>query len=161
MAEELELNLDNENFNKTEERIRNLSSKVKEAADQRDVEKTAREAAEAKAIAAEQKASFLDEFSNVSGKYTGSTDFKDKIWDKVKSGYSTEDATVSVLNAEGKLAPAAPEPVAPSGGGSAITQIPTGSLSIDTMSREDKRQALMDAEKEGELSKILRKGWNG
>ena len=165
MAEELELDLTegNETINKTEERIKNLSSKAKTFAEERDAERAKAEA-EANARAnAEKERDFYKTFSTLATKYPGANDFQDKILEKVKAGYSEEDATVSVLNAEGKFSPASqPQaPVMSAGGGSASTTIPMQDQTIETMSRDDKRQALMDLEKEGNVSEILRRGWQG
>ena len=165
MAEELELDLTegNETINKTEERIKNLSSKAKTFAEERDAERSRAEA-EAQARAdAEKGRDFYKTFSTLATKYPGATDYQDKILEKVKAGYSEEDATVSVLNAEGKFNPTAPEqaPVMSAGGGSAPITIPMQDQTIDSMSREDKRQALMDIEKEGGVSQILKREWQG
>src|SRR3990167_6846125 len=97
-----------EDINKTQERITTLSSKVKKTAEQRDAEAEARKEAEAKTVVAEQERDFFKGFSTVSTKYPAAPEYQDKIWEKVKGGYSVEDAAVSVLNAEGKLVPVAP-----------------------------------------------------
>lgn len=165
MAEELELDLTegNETINKTEERIKNVLSKAKTFAEERDAERAKAEAEANARAEAEKERDFYKTFSTLATKYPGATDFQDKILEKVKSGYSEEDATVSVLNAEGRFNPTAPEPapMMSAGGGSASTTIPMQDQSIDTMSREDKRQALMDLEKEGAVSQILKRGWQG
>ena len=165
MAEELELDLTegNETINKTEERIKNLSSKAKTFAEERDAERAKAEAEAQARQDAEKERDFYKTFSTLATKYPGATDYQDKILEKVKAGYSEEDATVSVLNAEGKFSPAPQQqtPVMSAGGGSAATTIPMQDQTIETMTREDKRQALMDLEKEGEVSQILRRGWQG
>lgn len=161
MAEELELDLiEDENINKTEERIKNLSSKVRNTAQERDEAKRLAEEADAKALAAEKKVEFLEKFSDVASKYEGSTEYRDKVWDKVNTGYALEDAVVSVLNAEGKLpAQSAPQPIVESaGGGSASTVIPSGDRSIGDMTQEEKRQRLIEASESGELAQVI-KNW--
>ncbi len=159
MAEEFELDLEgSEDINKTELRIKNLSSKVKETSAERDEAKAATEAAEARALAAEKKAEFLGSFTEVSAKYQGATEYRDAIETKVQAGYSVEDATVSVLNAEGKLQQPtqAVQPIT-AGGGSAATIIPGGdSKPIGEMSQAERREALADPERQAELEAILR-----
>ena len=162
MAEELELDLSNEdeNINKTEERIKNLSSKVKTTAQERDAERAAREEAEAKAQAAERKVEFLDKFTDVSTKYQGAAEYKDKIFEKVNSGYSLEDAAVSVLNAEGKFAPQMAPIVESAGGGSAATILPSGDRDVSEMSKDEIRSKLIEASESGELAQVIR-NWRG
>lgn len=149
---------ENENFNRTEKRIKDLSSKVEMTAQERDAERKAREEAEAKAAAAEKKAEFLDKFSDVSTRYQGASEFKDKIMEKVvTAGYSVEDATLSVLNAEGKLSPIIePRTNAPAAGGSASTVIPTGDRGADQMTQQERREALLKANETGELADLIK-----
>lgn len=162
MADELELDLDLEedpNINRTENRIKNLSSKVKETATERDQAKTAAEAAEARADAAEKKAEFLDAFTGLSGKYPNATEHREAIQEKVLAGYSVEDATVSVLNAEGKLMPqaeTAPDMGSPLGGSATTPPISGEPRPTSDMTREEKRAALLEADKSGELADALR-----
>lgn len=157
---ELDLNLEEEpNINRTEERIRNLSTKVRTAATERDEARTAAEASDARAVAAEKKAEFLDAFTGLSSKYPGATDHRDAIQEKVLAGYSVEDATVSVLNAEGKLLPQAEiaSAMGTAAGGSASTPpIQSASRGADEMTREERRAALLDADARGELADTLR-----
>ncbi len=163
MAEEFELDLEgSEDINKTELRIKNLSSKVRETATERDEAKAATEVAEARAAAAEKKAEFLGSFTEVSSKYQGATEFRDAIEEKVLGGYSVEDATVSVLNANNRLIPQqqqveAPRPIT-AGGGSAATMIPDNGLSksVQEMTQAERREALTNPEIQGELESILR-----
>lgn len=157
MADEFELDLDkldadiNKN-NKIQERITGLSTKVKETAEERDAERSAREAAERAKADAEKERDFFREFSGVTSKYQGASEFQDAILEKVRLGYSTEDATVSVLNANGKLTTTAPvvERETPAGG-SAVNAMSSGVKPINEMSREEKRAALLEAEQRGEI----------
>lgn len=146
MGEDLELDLQDENINnKTEERIKNLSSKVREKAQEAETLAKAKEEAESAKLAAEQERDFFKDFSSLTAKYSAAPEFQDKILEKVRAGYSTEDATVSVLNAEGKLLPQEPEPVAPpapAAGGSAATTLTQSSKAVSEMSTEEKRAAL-------------------
>lgn len=160
--DELELDLEgSEDINKTELRIKNLSSKVRDASVERDVAKAAAEAADARALAAEKKVEFLGSFTDISAKYQGASEYRDAIEEKVQAGYSVEDATVSVLNAEGKLQPQtqqeASRPITSAGGGSAATVLPdTGTKSVSEMTQAERREALLDPDRQAELESILR-----
>lgn len=154
---DLDLNLEEQNINKTQERIQNLSGKVKEQASIAEKARADALAAEERANAAEKKAEFLDSFTGVSAKYPGAVEFKDAIQEKVLKGYSVEDATVSVLNAENRFTPAPQAEVhqqsAQAAGGSAPTQIPSsGSKELHEMSRDEKRAAVMEEITKGNIS---------
>lgn len=167
MAEEydldLDLNDDPQINNRAEQRIKDLSSKVREKAQETEAERKAREEAETRAAAAEKRAEFLESFSDVAAKYPGASDFKAQIEERVQKGYTVEDATVSVLNAEGKFAGSAQEaPLVPitqdtAAGGSAVTTFGDGRSASD-MTREEKRALLEEADKNGELAQILQRG---
>lgn len=84
---------------------------------------------------------FLKEFSEITTKYPGAVEHKDAILEKVKAGYTSEDATLSVLNAEKQLF-AKGEDKEVVAGGSAINQ-PTGeSKEIDDMTQEERLEAI-------------------
>lgn len=159
MADELELDLDLEGdptINKTEERIKNLSSKVRDAAKERDDAKAAAEASDAARIAAENKAAFLESFSDVATKYPGANDLKTQIEERTQKGYSIEDAAVAALAEAGLFAPQQNvAPVTSGVGGSAPISVTGDSRPYSEMSREDKRAALMEADRTGELRQIL------
>lgn len=137
-----------------EGRIKDLSNKVKTASEERDTERKARETAEAAMAAAEKKATFYKDFSKMSAEYKDAPEFADEIEAKVLSGYSTKDATISVLMDKGKFNPAPPvierKPVT---GGSATTPVSQGGTKpVSEMSRDEKRAALKEAEQRGDLS---------
>ena len=155
MEDELNLDLGNEELTRKDKRIESLSSKVKETSTERDAANAKAETEAASRLVAEKERDFYASFSDTVTKFPAASEFKDKIREKVMAGYSAEDATVSVLNAEGKLTPAAPviEVAPPAGGGSAVNQLPsTGTKSVSEMSREEKRQQLVEAEKRGDIS---------
>lgn len=161
MAEELELDLEgSEDINKTQERIKNLSSKVRDASKERDEAKEAASAAEAKAEAAQKERDFFKDFTGISSKYQAAPEFQDAIWEKVKSGYTPEDAAVSVLNANGKLVsqPAPAQQPNNAGGGSAPTMIPDAGSEkpVKEMTQDERRAALTDPSRQEELEAILR-----
>lgn len=159
MADELELDLEledqNINNNRSEERIRNLSSKARTFAEERDAAKAAFDTAEAEKATLQKERDFFESFSDTASKFPGASEHKDAIKEKVLAGYSVEDATVSVLNAEGKLTPSvekAPEPQAVAGG-SAPTALPQagGNKTLGEMSREEKRTEVMGAIARGDI----------
>lgn len=153
MPDELDLN-GNPITNPVEERIKSLSSKVKTVADERDAAKAGQEAADARALAAEKERDFYADFAVSSPKHPGASEYRDAIKEKVMAGYSVEDATVSVLNAEGKLS-ASVVPVvevAPAAGGSAVNQLPDSNKTAADMTQAERREALIEAEKRGDIS---------
>lgn len=162
MAEELELDLDldeDPNINRTEERIRKLSSKVKEQAGETATEREQRIVAEERAEKAEKRAEFLDGFTGLASKYPNATEHRDAIQEKVLAGYSIEDATVSVLAAEGQFVPqtqASPPTDSPLGGSAVTASLSGDQKSVPEMSREEKREALLEADKRGEIAEFLK-----
>jgi len=143
-----------ENRNKLVERIRKLSDKVG---------KSAGENAELVKLNAELRTTtdtltkerdFYASFTDASAKYPGASEFKDTILEKVKSGYTVEDATVAVLAKEGKLglSQKEPEPENPAGG-SAVNRLETGGeKEFDKMSREEKREVIKELGQKGEIN---------
>lgn len=156
MDDNLDLDLGNEEITRKDKRIESLSSKVKETSTERDEAKAKAEAAEAARLAAEKERDFYASFSDTATKFPAASEYKDKIKEKVLAGYSVEDATVAVLNAENKLVPQAappPPPPGPAAGGSSDTQLPSsGQKSVSEMTRDEKRAALIEAEKRGDIS---------
>lgn len=153
MDDNLDLDLGTEQINRADKRIQDLSSKVKETSTERDAAKAKAETAEAARLSAEKERDFYASFSDTVAKFPAASEYKDKIKEKVMAGYTAEDATVAVLNAENKLVPPPPAPLEPAGGGSAVNQLPTGGTkSVAEMNRDEKRQALIEAEKRGDIS---------
>jgi hypothetical protein len=136
-----------EEKNPLEERMQKLAADKKLAEE-------AKAQAEARAQQMEKENSFLNSFSDVIVKFPTATEYKDKIKEKVMGGYSVDDATVSILHAEGKLTPQSPAPDAGMiAGGSASNQFTNnGTKPIADMSREEKWAALKEAERKGDLS---------
>lgn len=160
---ENELNLDEletqaEEKLKVKNRFEQLSEKVINTSKERD-DALAKVQAEAEAkVSAEKERDFYKDFSANVSKYPNASEFQDKILEKVKGGYSTEDAMVAVLAKEGKLT--MPTEQAPTyggqvEGGSAATTI-TGDKTLDNMSTDEKFSALAEADKSGELGKLLK-----
>lgn len=135
-----------------ERRITSLSGKVKETSKERDDARAAAEAANAAATEALRERDFYAGFADVISTNPQAKDHKDEILTKVKGGYSVEDATYAVLGKAGKLGQTAPD-TGHIAGGSATTSTPQGGKKpVNEMSRDEKRAALMDAEKSGEIS---------
>ena len=156
MADELDLDLsptpEEEHINKVEKRIKDLSEKVKLTSTERDDLAKAKDESEAKATAALKDVDFYKNFSAVSSKYAGANEYQDKIREKVNSGYTLEDATVSVLNSEGKFVPTAQAPRESPAGGSAVNTFNSGGeKTVGDMTQAERRAALMEAEKRGDL----------
>ena len=139
---------------RSNERIIKLNSEKKEAEAKAAEAETARATAEAATAAATKERDFYASFTQSTAKYPGASEYTDKIKEKVLAGYTVEDATVSVLNSEGKLAVTAPTvEVAPAAGGSAVNHLPDGGQkTLNEMTRDEKRAALMDEEKKGNIS---------
>lgn len=151
-----ELNLEtNDELTRTETRIKDLSSKVRTTAEERDTANAKAESETQARLAAEKERDFYASFSDSSAKFPGASEYKDKIKEKVLSGYTVEDATVVVLNSAGKLNSTVtpPPPLAQVAGGSAPIQLPSSEIkSPSEMSRDEKRNALIEAEKRGDIS---------
>lgn len=157
--DELELDLtEDPNINRTEERIKNLSSKVREKAQEAETLAKEKEEADTARINAEKERDFYQSFSTHAARFPQATEHMDAIKEKVMSGYSPEDAIVSVLNAEGKLTSQEPvqAPAGPAAGGSAATNVAIGDRPINDMSREEMRAALLEADSRGELADAIR-----
>jgi hypothetical protein len=158
---EEELNLDSLEVQadeklKVKNRFQTLSDKVATTSKERD-DALAKVQAEAEAKAQlEKERDFYKDFSANVSKYPAASEFQDKILEKVKAGYATEDAMVSVLAKEGKFAPQEVK-MAPitAEGGSATTTL-AGDKTFDQMSVDDKRSALQEAEKTGDLERAIR-----
>jgi len=120
---------------RAEERITQLSDKVKTEAE-------LRQKAEADKAEAERRATFAEGFVDVLAANPAAKDHKDEIKDKVLKGYSIEDATYAVLGKAGKLgqAPVVQPQVA---GGSATNAMPQNAQKeIKDMSLSEKRSQL-------------------
>lgn len=136
-----------------EVRIKQLSGQAKKAQEEREAEKTAREAAEAKTAEAERKVAFAEGFTDVVATNPAAKEFKADIQAKVMSGYSMEDATFAVLGKAGKLNQAPAETQAIAGGSASNTITNTSEKSIDEMTQAERRALLV--ERESELQAIL------
>ena len=158
MSDELDLEqLDNEieTTNKVETRIKDLSSKVKLTAEERDSAKRKVDEELARNANLTKEIEFLNSFGDQLSKHPEASPFRDKIKDKVLKGYSVEDATISTLASEGKLtaSQATVQIDNVAGGSAAVNQPLTGSQkTIGEMNRDEKRAKLLEAEQRGDIS---------
>ena len=155
--------------NKVEDRIKDLSHKVKTTSEERDKAQKSVEELTKERDDAKKETEFYTNFSAVSDKYPDATEFKDDIKEKVNAGYSMEDAAVAILVREGKYkAPTLEGTVEVKddektvegsdetpAGGSAVNPSPTGEKTIEAIisdgTQEEKRAALIEEEKKGNL----------
>ncbi len=117
--------------------IRNeqLSGKVKIERDKAEEAITAQQTAEV-------ERDFYKGFSETTSKYPQAAEHSDAILEKVKAGYPIEDATVSVLNSEGKLIPQKEDKEVVAGG-SATTNPPDSEKPSSDMSQADIKEELI------------------
>jgi hypothetical protein len=143
--------------NESEARINQLSKKVSLTVEERDAAKAAQEAAEAKVAETTRERDFYQGFADVVSTNPAAKDHKDEILEKVKGGYSVEDATMVVLGKAGKLAQqAAPAPQQfqqQTGGSAPITPPSNGvTKSPGEMTQAERREALLEAERRGDIA---------
>lgn len=157
MADELDLELEldenQENINKVEKRIKSLSEKVKLTSEERDELKGLNENLTQEKESISKERDFFKDFNGISAKYQGANEYQDKIWEKVKSGYDVEDATISILAKEGKYTPSQPkQDIGNFAGGSATTSMQGGDKKAPhEMSQDELRNELLGLEAKGEF----------
>ena len=134
-----------------ESRIKDLSKKVRLTSEERDEQKRNLEERDGQLADATKERDFYQGFSDVIGKHPNAKDYKDAILAKVKSGYSIEDATVSVLNQEGKLSAPPIERQSAAGGSATTTIANSGTKSNSEMNQAERRSALLEAEQRGDI----------
>ena len=149
-----DIDQDIERKNKVEKRITDLSEKVRLTSEERDELKGLLATEQQAKEAALKERDFYSSFTDATIKYPSANEYKDVIKEKVISGYSVEDATVAVLAKEGKLVmpEASTEPEPNPAGGSAVNQPPEGEKKLEEMSREEKREAIIEAERKGDIT---------
>ena len=158
MTDQNELDLEQldkeiEGENRVEKRIKDLSEKVRLAAEERDVGKRKLEEESTRASGLQKEVEFLNSFGDQLSKHPDASPFRDKIKEKVLKGYSIEDATISTLASEGKLSPKEVQMDNVAGGSAAVNQPITGvQKTVSEMSRDEKRAKLLEAEQRGEIS---------
>lgn len=156
MADELDLEIDGDeqdNINRVEKRIKNLSDKVRLTSEERDEKDKLLQERDSQLSAASKERDFYKGFNQVSAKYPGASEYQDKILEKVNAGYDVEDATISILAKEGKYTPTqTPVQKERAAGGSASTTMKGGDTKAPhEMSQEERLNDLRDLEAKGEL----------
>lgn len=148
-----------EKENKVEKRIKDLSDKVRLTSEERDEQKKLVKEQADRIANLEKENTFNSGFADVLSTHPNAKDYKDKIKEKVMAGYSVDDATYAVLGKEGKLGQSEPVPQSTPprenpAGGSSITNMPEGSgkKSMSELSRDEKREQLLEAERRGDIS---------
>lgn len=143
-------------INRPDQRVKNLLAEKEQLNTEKEELSQAKLVSDAEAESAKKELEFYKDFSAQTSKYSGATEFQDQIKEKVLSGYSVEDATVSVLAKEGKLPnmqEQAPVEASSPAGGSAVTTMTGGAdKSIGEMSKEEKRAKLVELESRGDIS---------
>lgn len=153
MADELDLELNDDaqdEVSKSEKRIKSLSEKVKLTSQERDDLVEAKSKLEGEKATLTKEADFFKNFNTLTSKYQGAAEFQDKIKEKVMAGYDIEDATVSILNREGKFnpGPITEKRESPAGGSSTNQIRSEGEKTVAEMTRDEKRAKLMENEAE-------------
>ena len=136
--------------NKVEKRIRQLSNKAKLTSNERDELDKANKKLEAERNTAKKEVEFYSAFSDSTDKYPNAKEFKEQIKEKAMSGYSVEDAVVSVLAKEGKLT--MPQMTDNPAGGSATNTPMTGEKPLQDMTIEEKRAEVLKSIEKGDIS---------
>lgn len=158
MADELdlELELDDDKENRIEKRFKNLEAKLKMSDSEKAELQEKLAKAEQERLAVEKEKNFLSSFSDVLAKYPNAHEVRDKIKEKVLSGYDAEDATIAILAKEGKFTPQVqtqPQEQMPVAGGSASNQIKTGEAKpVSEMTQAERWQAITEAATRGDIS---------
>ena len=156
MAEDLDLELDDEqdNINRVEKRIKTLSEKVKLTSEERDELKGLNTNLTTEKESLTKERDFYKDFNQVATKYPGSSEYQDKILEKVNTGYDVEDATIAILAKEGKYqtTPIPPEKTVAAGGSAATALKGDDGKTPDKMTQEERLNALKEFEAKGEFS---------
>lgn len=165
MEDELNLDLDviennADNNLQVKNRFQKLANNVKLEAQAKDEALALAKTNEERALNAEKETTFYKDFSANVSKYPQASEYQDQILEKVKAGYTTEDAMVAVLAKEGKLSQASGttyQPIVESNvaGGSASTVL-EGTKSIKDMSRDEKFAELQRLEGSEDLMQVLK-----
>lgn len=116
------------------ERITQLSEKVKTEAE-------AREKAEKSSADAEKRAQFAEGYADFALSHPTAKEFKAQIQEKVLGGMSVEDAGFAVLGKAGKLGVEGPM-VQPAGGSASTTPPQTGQKQVSDMTQAERREEL-------------------
>lgn len=148
---------------KVKNRFEKLSEKVILSNKELEAERLKLKAKEDEALTLSRERDFYKQFAATSGKYPNASQYQDKIWEKVKSGYDVEDAVVTILNKEGKLTNAGTQGNSGSSGsqsyqhkgevvGGSSSNFSEGEKPVERMSRDEMLKALLEEERKGNIS---------
>lgn len=155
MADEIDLapSPEEEKTNAVEKRIKDLSGKVRATSEERDAAKALADKEASEKAAALKDVDFYKNFNTTASKYTGASEYQDKIREKFFAGYEMEDAMIAVLNKEGKFVPppVAPAPRQSPAGGSAPTNLTNNEKTVGEMNQSERRAQLLEAERRGDI----------
>lgn len=150
MADQLDATL--EQPGEADKRIKQLSDKVRLSETEKDELKKLNDEQAGTIATLERENSFNAGFADTVATTPQAKEFKEDIKAKVLSGYTLEDATYAVLGKAGKLNQTASENKESPAGGSAVTAVTQpGNKSIKEMTPEERRAALEEAEKKGDI----------
>lgn len=130
----------------SEERIKQLSEKVRVTSEERDEKDRLLNESNSKVANLEKENAFNSGFVDVLSKLPAAKDHKEEIKAKVLAGYTPEDAAFAVLGKAGQLGSQQPAPASPAGGSADTNISGNGGKSVGEMTL---------AEKRAELEKIL------
>jgi len=123
---------------RSEERITQLSEKVKAEAE-------AKEQALKAQADAEKRAQFSEGYADFVVAHPAAKEFKEQIKEKVLAGMSVEDAGYAILGKAGKLGGVeVPQPQV-AGGSASTTPAPAGQKPVQEMSQDERRAELAKA----------------
>lgn len=131
----------------------NVQSRINEVLQKASAAEEARKKAEAERDSLAKEASFYKSFNPLLSKYSAAAELQDKIKEKVMAGYDIEDATVAILNREGKLNPTSSPVVEREivAGGSSANPPTTGKAKpVAEMTQAERWAKLYDIEKKGD-----------
>lgn len=146
-----ELEKDINNNNAVKDKFVDVLKHKKAAEEKAETESKARKEAEDKLAEMEKETKFLNSYAEGISKYPQATEYKDRIKEKVATGYTFDDAAISILVAEGKYTPPA-KPIENVAGGSASNQITQNPAKTSKeMSQAERWDALKEAERRGDI----------
>ncbi len=125
-----------------QQRITQLSEKVRLTSEERDEKARLLQEATEKQSLAEKERDFYQGFSDVVATNPAAKDHKDAILEKVKLGYTPEDAAYAVLGKAGLLGTQAPTPVMAAGGSASNTITQNTEKPVAEMSQQERRDQL-------------------
>lgn len=141
---------DDQQENKVEKRIKDLSNKVKLTSQERDEFAEANEKLKAERDSFKKDSEFSSSFLD-NPHYQVAKDYKDEIKKKVSGGYSLEDAVVAVLAKEGKFS-SIQKTESPAGGSATNLPMTGEAKTLKEMTLQEKREEVIKAMERGDIS---------